>query len=178
MKRQSLALGFAATALLALSACSSDSPTSTPATDGVESTAGDTTGDTTGDTATGDTTTGDTAGGNDTLPGLGGLTEECKQLYTKFTSAMGALGTGSSADLGAIWDELGTVLPDELKDDAAVLADAFGKLSDILQQYDGDITKAMADPEAVAAIEAVGSPEVTAASESITSYFEETCPTG
>jgi hypothetical protein len=170
MNRHPIILGLAATALFALSACGSDSKSSLP---GTESTDGDTeftlpAGITLPD--------GVTIPDNITIPGLDGLSGDCKELYSKFIAAFSGIGTGDLGDLSSVFDGLAEVLPDDLKDDAQVMSEAFAKYSEVLKKYNGDITKAMADPDAQAALQAIGTDEVTAASENITHYFDETCP--
>lgn len=108
----------------------------------------------------------------DSIPGVSG---DCRDLYNKFLGAMGSIGTGAPEDLGEVFGALKDVVPEELKDDAEVLAEAMGKYSEVLSKYDNDLTKALADPEAMAALEELGTDEVNQASEAIGDYLDDTC---
>ena len=108
----------------------------------------------------------------DSIPGVSG---DCRDLYNKFLGAMGSIGTGAPEDLGEVFGALKDVVPEELKDDAEVLAEAMGKYSEVLSKYDNDLTKALADPEAMAALEELGTDEVNQASDAIGDYLDDTC---
>jgi|GEM_PF-2996486 len=108
----------------------------------------------------------------DSIPGVSG---DCRDLYNKFLGAMGSIGTGAPEDLGEVFGALRDVVPEELKDDAEVLAEAMGKYGEVLSKYDNDLTKALADPEAMAALEELGTDEVNQASDAIGDYLDDTC---
>ena len=108
----------------------------------------------------------------DSIPGVSG---DCRELYNKFIGAMGSVGTGTPEDLGEVFGALEDAVPEELKDEAATLAEAFGKYSEVLAKYDNDLTKAMTDPEAMQALEAISTDEVNEASTVIGDYFDDTC---
>jgi hypothetical protein len=120
-----------------------------------------------------------TSGGGDTeitLPdSIPGVSDDCRDLYQRFATAMGSIGTGAPDDLDEVFGALEDVVPEELKDDAKVLAEAFGKYSEVLAKYDNDLTKAMTDPEAMAALEELGTDEVNEASTVIGDYLDDTC---
>jgi hypothetical protein len=130
------------------------------------------------DDAAADTTvSGDNSSSDTLVPGvIPGLSADCQKMYQQLIGALGAAGTGSDQDMGAMFDALAESLPDELKDDALVMGEAFGAYTEILQQYENDMAKALADPDAQKALAALNSDEVTQASENITNYFDETCP--
>ncbi|MBI5090131.1 MAG: hypothetical protein HZB15_15055 [Actinobacteria bacterium] len=112
-----------------------------------------------------------------TLPDDLPLSDECQELYQKFISAMGGITTGESLDgLEDVFNSLADAVPDDLRDDAEVLADAYGQMADVLAEYDGDFAAAMADPDNQQLLAAIGTPEVQEASEAISDYFDETCP--
>ena len=50
-------------------------------------------------------------------------------------------------------------------------------MAQVIEDSGGDIAAAMADPANQAKLAAIGSPEVQAAGEAISAFFEETCPT-
>lgn len=135
------------------------------------------------DTTAVDATTDDSAsGGGDgslgTIGSVPGLSEECTDLYNQYIKALGSMGTGENADISGVFTALKDILPGELQDDADVVADAWAKYQEVLAKYDGDVSKAMSDADALAAIQALSDEKVNAASNAIGDYFSDTCPTG
>lgn len=129
--------------------------------------------------------TDDTVPAGATMPDLGDITlpenlpvsGECAELYQRFITALGSAGTGQSFDgLEEAFSSLSDSVPDDLKDDVETVADAYGQMAAVIADAGGDIGKAMADPANQAKIAAIGTPEVEAASDAISAYFEETCP--
>ncbi len=115
---------------------------------------------------------------NGTIGNVPGLSEECTDFYNKYIAAMGSIGTGTANGVSSMFTAMKDILPDELKDDAEIVAAAWVKYEAVLSKYDNDMTKAMADPEAMAALEAIGDEKVNEASNTIGDYFSDTCPTG
>lgn len=108
-----------------------------------------------------------------------GLSAECTAYATAIIGAMGGIGGNGELDPDGIesaFGELEGLVPDDLKDDVAIVAGAWGPFAEILQEFDGDIAKMMADPDAAAALAAMDTPEVTAASDALSAYFDEACP--
>ncbi|MFM2076538.1 MAG: hypothetical protein RJA49_428 [Actinomycetota bacterium] len=130
--------------------------------------------------APGDTASpGDTAGGGDvTVPSVPGLSADCQQLYSQFVQAMGGVGAGQATDASKLFDNLKKVLPAELQSAAQTLSEAYGGLTALIAQYNGDYAKAAADPAFQAAIQSMSKPEVAAASKAISDYFTSQCPQG
>ncbi len=108
-----------------------------------------------------------------TLPaGLPG-SDECKAVYVQFITAMtSAYVPASNADFAAVFGDLSAKVPAELQDDMAVLTAAFAQYGQILAAHNND----RETPEVQAAIAALQSPEVSAAGQAVTSYFDQTCP--
>lgn len=128
-----------------------------------------------------DTTSPSEGGGDGSLGTIGsvpGLSEECTDLYNQYIEALGSMGTGENADISGVFIALKDILPSELQDDADVVAGAWAKYQEVLAKYDGDVTKAMADEDALAAIQALSDEKVNEASNAIGDYFSDTCPTG
>jgi hypothetical protein len=103
---------------------------------------------------------------------------ECDRLHLQFLTAMGSVN-GSADTLGRLDDELLAVadgLPPAYGNDARVLANAYGEYGDVLAEFDGDLGAAMADPEAGDLLDIIGESNVRAAYESVTGYFDDTCP--
>ncbi len=115
---------------------------------------------------------------NGTIGNIPGISEECTEFYNKYIAAMGSIGSGSENGVSDMFSNMKDVLPEELKDDAEIVAAAWVKYEAVLSKYDNDMTKAMADPEAMAALESLGEDKVNEASNAIGDYFSDTCPTG
>jgi hypothetical protein len=108
----------------------------------------------------------------DNLP----ISDECTAVYQQFVLAMSGASGGTYEGLETAMASLSESVPDDLDDDVQILSAAYGQMADLLAEYDGDIAAAMADPANQAQMAAIGSPEVSAASDAIGEYFEETCP--
>ena len=169
MKRL-LTATLAATALFGLVACSSDSKSS-----GGDNTASQNT-EASDDTSGGGSD--DTTGGGDaiTLPSVAGVTAECQAIVNAMSGAAAAFtGQGDAAQTKAMFAALEGAMPDELKDDARIFAEAYGKYFDLLMTFD-DPSKALTDPQMIAAMQEIGTPEVQAAADNISAYMDEACP--
>ncbi|MDO8363458.1 MAG: hypothetical protein Q7V88_11220 [Actinomycetota bacterium] len=116
-------------------------------------------------------------GGTATIPVVPGVPAECTALINAMMGA-GALaaGQGDLSQAQATFEALVAAVPEDLKDDAAVFSAAYSQMIQVLMKYEGNFATAMADPEAVAAMEAIGTPEVQAAADNISAYMDATCP--
>jgi hypothetical protein len=112
----------------------------------------------------------------------------CPELLSLFGSLNpAAFATGGAGDdlndLQTYLSEAADNAPDEIADDFQVLADAFGAFFSVLAEYDVDLSNpasfatldAEAQVELQAALEAIGTIDVTTASENISQYFTENC---
>jgi len=107
-----------------------------------------------------------------TLPvGLPG-SEECQAVYVQFITAMTSAYTPGDHDFSTVFGDLGAKVPADLQDDMAILTTAFQQYGQILATHNNDSST----PEVQAAIAALQTPEVSAAGQAVTSYFEQTCP--
>jgi hypothetical protein len=153
-----LTLAIAATTLVGLSACGSDKSSSIPkVNDGGAITLPG----------------GDTINPSDlSLPG--NLTEECKAIALQFAAlyTQAFSPEGDQGDLEKVFGDMSANVPDDLKDDLAVLLTAFSDYAKVVKDNGSDMTK----PEVQAALAALSTPEVSAASDNITAYFDATCP--
>ncbi len=57
-----------------------------------------------------------------------------------------------------------------------IVGAAFSELMAVLAEYDYDFAKMMSDPEAMAKLEAMSTPEMTEAQDNLDAYFAEVCP--
>jgi len=116
------------------------------------------------------------------LPGgVPGLSGDCASLYQSFISAMSNVGSAAPDSMQSVanaFASLESKVPDELKDDVTTLADAYGQMADVVQQYGGDYAKMAADPAAAAKLAVMDSDKVTAANDAISNYFDQTCGIG
>lgn len=151
-----LTLALVATTLVALGGCGSDKKTSLPNLND---------------------------GGNVTLPGgdtidpsdiPANMTEECKAIAMQFASvySQAFAPEGDQGDLEKAFGDMSANVPDDLKDDLAVLLAAFSDYAKVVKDNANDMSK----PEVQAALAALGTPEVSAASDNVTAYFDTTCP--
>ena len=104
----------------------------------------------------------------------GNLTEECRAIALQFATLYSQVFApqGEQADLTQVFGDVSSKVPADLQDDLAVMSTAFAQYAQILTDNGNDMTK----PEVQAALEALGTPEVQAASDNIDAYFEATCP--
>lgn len=118
-----------------------------------------------------------------TIPDMPGISSECTDLYNGWISAMGAASaamsgqTGDDVDMVAYFESLAAAVPDDIADDVRVISAAWAGWTQALADHDNDITALMSDPAAMAAMEAISSDEVTAASDAVGAYFDEVCGT-
>jgi hypothetical protein len=169
--RRTSALAMAAVLGLGLVACGGD----------------DSGGDASSDTEA-TTTTEATGSDTDTTDlDLGDFSGECADFAQSFAGAAAAVG---SAFTGAPGDDLSSVaeyfdavadkVPEEIRDDFQVFADAYGEFAQALADADIDLSDpSKADPEAMAQLQALGeafsAPEVQQASENIQAYVDSNC---
>ena len=85
----------------------------------------------------------------------------------------------SDADFGEIADAIDDVkqfTPDDIDDDVEVLSGVYQEMADVIDEYGGNLTEAMSNPEVMEKLESMNSPEVEEASGNVQAYFEERCP--
>ena len=147
-----------------------------------ESSASDTTTieETTTDTTTEDTTGDDTA----TTGDFDFADEDCRSLVAAFlgvSQAFAAAAGGSNEELQEQADafaEFADDVPDEIRADVETLAAAYGDYIQVIQDaglQPGEIPSAEQAQELSAALEAVGTEDVTAASERLGTWTTENC---
>lgn len=103
------------------------------------------------------------------IPGM----DDCQQMYASYILALTAAYTpGAQIDFDQVFGDVEEFLPADLDDDLAILLEAYGAYGAILAANNNDTSS----PEVQAAIQALNTPEVTAATDNIQTYFEATCP--
>jgi ABC-type glycerol-3-phosphate transport system substrate-binding protein len=172
-----LTIAVALTALVLVSAgCGGDDEAASDTT-----TLTDTTTD---ETTTDETTTGDTTTDSDDLGSL--ASGECAELIeagTKLSEAFGAAGSadGDFDDVSRFFDEFADSVPEEIRADFQVLADAWEVYADVLPDVQVEPGQTP-DPEALArlqeALASVDQQEVSAASQRISAWASTNCPSG
>ena len=112
--------------------------------------------------------------------------EECQEAYAGFLGAAGGAGaalTGQGDELEESLDQLEAFAgsaPDEIKDDFALVVEAYAEFVEVFADLDFDPTSGEApDAETMAALEEIGEKfedaDLQAASERISAWFEENC---
>jgi hypothetical protein len=138
---------------------------------------------TTEDTTTEDTTTEDTetdTGGSGSL-----ASGDCAELIgasAALSEAFGAAGTsGDLGDAGTAFDSLADRVPDEIRDDFQVLADAYSEYADAIQDIGleaGETPSAEQIGELTQALSAIDTQGVSEASTNISTWASANCPSG
>ncbi|MFN8017284.1 MAG: hypothetical protein U0P45_04080 [Acidimicrobiales bacterium] len=79
------------------------------------------------------------------------------------------------AELPAAIARLSDVVPDELRDDVAVVAEAVNGYVTVLQEHDYDASAVEADPVAAADLHVLDTPEFVESLGRIRSWLQESC---
>jgi hypothetical protein len=133
------------------------------------------------DTTTDETTTDDTTG---TSGDFDFADEDCRSLiaaYASVSQALAAAAGASAEDLEAqaeAFSQFADDVPEEIRADVQTLADAYGQYFDVIQEaglQPGEIPTAEQAQELQAALQTVGTEDVTAASERLTAWTTENC---
>jgi hypothetical protein len=152
--------------------CGGDDDSSASDTTSIEETTTDTTTETTTNDGTG--TTGD----------FDFADEDCRSLvaaYLGISQAFGAAAGGSNEDLeeqAEAFGEFADDVPEEIRADVQTLADAYGQYIQVIQDAGlepGEIPTAAQAQELQDALQAVGTADVTAASERLSAWTTENC---
>ena len=101
---------------------------------------------------------------------LGG---DCQAIYAQMITAMAQAFApeGEKIDVAKVFGAVSANVPQELQADVKVMSAAMTKLADVMKQYNSDMT----NPAVMKALQALSTPEVQAASERLTAYFDTTC---
>lgn len=148
-----LTLALAATTLIGLGACSSDTKSS----------------------VSNATNPSDVSIPSDlSLPSV--LTGDCKAVYAQMIGAMAMAfaPAGEQVDMAKVFGDVSANVPDELQGDVSVMSAALTEMAEVMKEYDND----MANPAVMTAMQQLSTPEVQAASERLNAYFETTCAQG
>jgi hypothetical protein len=135
-----------------------------------ETTTEDTTEETTEETTTADTTTDD-----DTS--LGGKCAEFAGLGAKISQAMSG-GNAGLEEASALFDELASEVPDEIKADFEVIAENFAQIAEVLKDVDlaeGETPSAEDLAKLQELTTSINSTEVQQASQNIEAWAQENC---
>jgi hypothetical protein len=111
-----------------------------------------------------------------TVGDIPGANDACEKVVNMI-GAMGQVMGGqiSTEAARSIVDDFVAAVPQEIRADADVLVSAFTGYIDVLSKYDGDMAAAMADPEAITALERIGDAETSASTERINTYLADEC---
>src|SRR3954452_479900 len=75
------------------------------------------------------------------------MSDDCKNFYEGIASAMTGGDKKTFDNLATAMDNLRDDVPEELRDDMDVVADAYAKLADIYAKHDYNFAKAATDPD-------------------------------
>ena len=106
-----------------------------------------------------------------TIPAGAGLSEQCTQYAQLFASAFAGQSSAFTGLDGAV-EDLQAQVPDDLKDDVAVVATALSGLVDLAKEYEGNPSGLYADPEALALF---GDPAFVNSSQAVSNWLETEC---
>ena len=108
--------------------------------------------------------------------------EDCRSLVAAFVavgSALSSAGAGSDlAEQTEAFAELADDVPEDIRADVETLAAAYGQYAEVVQDAGiepGEIPTAEQAQELAAALESVGTADVSAASESLNAWTTENC---
>lgn len=173
---RAVAVGFAFSGLLAVAACGGDddsSDTTTATEQTTETTAAEGT-----DTTEGTETT--MAEGTETTAASSGDAEDCRAVAQEFTEALGGATnpTASPEQVAEAFAQIADSVPEDLKDDVELVGKGLETYAQVVADNGGDVTAAATDPDALAALQELATPEYAAATQAISTYFAETCTAG
>ena len=150
------------------------------ASDDPETVITDTLTDTTTDETTTDETTDETDTGTST--DFDFASEECQELVgasSALSQAFASLGSGDDlSDESEAFQTFVDDVPEEIRDDVQVLADAFAEYADVLEGIDlqaGETPTQAQALELSQALSSINQAEVTAASERLSTWSQENC---
>jgi hypothetical protein len=162
-----------------LAACGGDDGGALSAINGDDNSADSNAADDASDDATADDTADDTSDdtSSDDSSSDGETGDFC--LNDEWMSAAASAGFSGDSDdpedIAKFFDEMADEVPDEISDDFHVFADAMGEYLAILADFDGDDASMFSDPEVMAALEKISTPEVQEASDNISAWMEANC---
>jgi len=179
-----LTIAVALSALLLVAAgCGGDDEAASDTTTLTDTTTDDTT--TTEETTTDDDTTTEETTTDDSDDSGSLASGECAELVEAGTQLGQAFGSGTATpdleDVSDLYDEVVANAPEEIRSDIQVLADAWAEYADVLADVQVDPGQTP-DPEDVAklqqALASIDQQEVAVASQRISAWTTENCPSG
>jgi hypothetical protein len=115
---------------------------------------------------------------------LEGLSGECEVFVEAAAAFAAAFGGGEDADfgdIGAAMSDFADDAPDEIRDDVAILAEAYTEFGEAVGDVDFSDPDAFSDPEVQARFAEAGEifndPAVVEANENVTAFTEANCQT-
>jgi hypothetical protein len=94
-------------------------------------------------------------------------------VYLQFITAMtSAFAPTAAVDYTQVFGDVSAAVPADLQDEIALLSAAFQQFGAIFAANNND----MGNPDVQAALQALSTPELSAASTTVQAYFDATCP--
>jgi hypothetical protein len=114
-----------------------------------------------------------------TIADIPGVSEGCEDVIN-LVGAAGQIMAGQvkSEDAKSTLEKFKNAVPDELSEYADTFVKAYGDWIQVLDEYSNDMTAVYADPEAMAKLEDLNSPEVEEAFNVIGDYVSDECGVG
>ena len=138
------------------------------------------------DTMSGDEMSGDEMSGDEMSGDMSGLlTGDCLEMYNALSGTFAGVGDPNSTDeaatIAAVSDafaRLAEVVPDDLSGYVQLLSEGYAEFGAVMAEYDYDMAKVMADPNASNAFSVLASEEMTAASAALSEWVGQQCAQG
>ena len=138
------------------------------------------------DTVSSDTMSGDEMSGDEMSGDMSGLlTGDCLEMYNALSGTFAGVGDPNSTDeaatIAAVSDafaRLAEVVPDDLSGYVQLLSEGYAEFGAVMAEYDYDMAKVMADPNASNAFSVLASEEMTAASAALSEWVGQQCAQG
>ena len=126
-----------------------------------------------------DTTMSDGDASVTTVADIPGISEGCQDVIN-LVGAAGQIMSGQvkADDAQNTLEKFKIAVPDELAEYAQTFVEAYGEWIQVLDEYSNDMTAVYSDPEAMAKLENLNSPEVEEAFNVIGDYVSDECGFG
>lgn len=114
-----------------------------------------------------------------TIADIPGVSEGCEDVVN-LIGAAGQIMAGQvkSDDAQNVLEKFKNAVPEELSEYAETFAEAYGEWIQVLDEYSNDMTAVYSDPDAMATLEKLDSPEVEEAFNVIGDYVSDECGFG
>ena len=114
--------------------------------------------------------------GDISIPDIPNVGEDCEAVVAALGAAAQAIGgQGDPEALDEALGRLTDAVPEDLKGDAEVFAEAYANFIQAVIDSGSDFGGAFSDPDVQQALQAMGDPSVAEANENISNWIDESC---